>query len=169
MNPGLRLLAVDPGLRGCGAATFVDNRLERAWYCRNTERNERGPKAWREMGLALHADLVTRGLLDIHAFATEYPQIYHSEHQIGDQDDIVQLACAAGAISAVIPAKHFVGYLPRYWKGQVPKKVHNLRVVCRLDEEEKTKLEPVPQQLRNNIIDAIGIGLFLLKQQRART
>lgn len=169
MTPGLRLLTIDPGLRGCGVATFVDGRVERAWYSRNLELNERGPKAWREMAYAVHKDLKDRGLLDVHACAIEYPQIYKQAHQLGDQDDIIQVACTAGAVATLVAAHKWIGFLPRQWKGQVPKAVHNMRVLCSLDEEEKKHMEPIGAGLRHNVIDAIGIGLHVLRIQGART
>lgn len=149
-------------------ATFVDNRLEKGWYSKNTERNARGPIAWRQMVSVLLADMEKRGLFPVHAFITEYPQVYDKIHQLGDQDDIIQLACVAGAVSGAIPAKHYMGVLPREWKGQVPKKIHNLRMLNRITEQERANIEPAIEQMKHNIYDAVGIGLFFLEKEGVR-
>lgn len=122
------------------------------------------------MADGVERDLIEMGVLgDIHALAIEVPQIYQTKYQKGDQDDIIQLACAAGAVATRIRATHKLAYLPREWKGQVPKSVHNLRVVCRLSKEERERIDEVASHLRNNVIDAIGIGIFTLAHQGTRT
>jgi hypothetical protein len=47
--------------------------------------------------------------------------------------------------------------LPRQWKGQVPKKIHNARVLRALPPDQRAL---VPND--HNAIDAVGLGLFYL-------
>lgn len=166
----LKMLAIDPGLRGCGCAVFEGPVLRRAWFSKNTEMLERGPKAWRAMAEAVALGLNGEdfGPVELHTLAIEYPQVYKTAYQKGDQDDIVQLQGCAGAVVGLITAKHYLGFTPRYWKGQVPKLIHNERVAKKLSPEELANIYEHRTTIRHNVIDAIGIGIFVLETQGVR-
>jgi hypothetical protein len=115
------------------------------------------------MAERLHADLKDDGNLDLQQLVIECPQVYATKYQKGDQADIIQLACSVGAICARVPARFKTAYQPREWKGQTPKKIHNVRTLCLLSAEEKATIEPVVESLMHNIYDAIGLGLYQLK------
>lgn len=158
-----RYMGIDPGLRGCGIAIFKGPWLERAWYQYNSERVERGPKAWADMGRAVNRGLEERGFsTNVDVLCIEYPQVYKTRWQKGDQDDIIQLAAATGSVSRSLDIANKFGVVPVAWKGNVPKPVHNGRVMKRLTEEEKGLMESCPENLRNNLIDAVGLGLYII-------
>ena len=92
----------------------------------------------------------------------ELPQVYSQGK--GDPNDLIQVAFAAGR--CVGKGKFFETVLPGQWKGQVPKKIHNRRVLAKLTPEEHVVLDAaeVRPSLRHNIIDAIGIGLWRVKR-----
>jgi hypothetical protein len=52
---------------------------------------------------------------------------------------------------------------PEEWKGRIPKEKHQPTILQALGEEEVMLVEGVmPSSLRNNAIDAVGIGLYFL-------
>lgn len=94
----------------------------------------------------------------------EVPQVYHQRFQKGDQSDLIEVAGVAGALSSVLAADRHYGYLPRQWKGQVPKEIHNARVLSKLSGSETANIQPCAASLRHNVLDGIGLGLFHLKR-----
>jgi hypothetical protein len=100
----------------------------------------------------------------------EYPQIYRRERGSKGENpnDLLDVACVAGAILATVRALQFYLVYPAAWKGQVPKAIHNERVCKHLAPDELRTLEAakVPSRLKNNAIDAIGIGLWYLGRIR---
>lgn len=162
----IQLLGIDPGLRYCGLGLFEDGELRRGWLAINPEMWQRGPTCWSTMADAVEAELRAMDVFNtVHAVAVEIPQVYQTKYQKGDQDDIVQLAATVGAIVSRIPAKHKIGFFPRQWKGQVPKGIHNNRILSRLSQEEFERIECPRVALRHNVIDAVGLGVYTLQFQ----
>jgi len=177
----LDLLAVDPGIRGCGVALFREGRLSRgledmrlaaAAYVRNPL--PRGDDPVEQLAMAYAArDWVRRhtGIDDatVDRVVVEWPQVYQGSKQKGDPRDLLTLAGVDMAIAASIPARRNVSrYLPREWKGQVNADVMLERILARLEPEEMARLEACPASLRHNMIDAIGIGLKALGRLEPR-
>lgn len=98
-------------------------------------------------------------------FVSEYPQVYPGRHG-PDPADLIQLAGVVGAVAARIPAREYVGYLPRQWKGNVAKTVFTARIETRLTPEDWQKYEPCPESLKHNVTDAVGLGLHHLGRLR---
>jgi hypothetical protein len=68
----------------------------------------------------------------------------------------------AGALCVGLQADPVL-YTPDEWKGKVPKDTHQPRIWAALTADERALLEAVqPPSLRNNAVDAVGIGLFHL-------
>lgn len=67
-----------------------------------------------------------------------------------------------------VPTPIRIEYTPATWKGQVPKEVHHARILARLTSAELADLPPCrvskgnPHGYDNNMLDAIGLGLFYL-------
>jgi len=99
-------------------------------------------------------------------FVSEYPQVY--ARGPGDPADLIELAGVVGAVGYAIRSMKSSSYLPRSWKGQVPKDVMCARIEGRLSPEEKAAIRPCPTSLRHNVLDAIGVGLFHIGRLRAR-
>lgn len=156
MNP---VMAIDPGLRHVGAAVFEAGVLTRVALVRNPEQVKRGPEAWHSMASTVQAFAPVCSVL-----VTEFPQVYDPRHQKGDQGDLIEVAGVAGAIVGAMfeRAGTVVGYLPRTWKGQVPKDIHNKRILGKLSPAELEHLKGIPLSLVHNVVDAVGIGLFFL-------
>lgn len=90
----------------------------------------------------------------------EVPQVYR--HGKGDQNDLIEVAVVSGMWLQAAYNKCYKPKLvrPREWKGSVPKKIHNNRILAKLSEAERRLLEEIPSYLRHNVIDAVGIALW---------
>ena len=168
------VVSVDPGLRHCGVAIWKDGELAGALLSRNQEKKARGAVCWVGMASEVYND-VTSVLSqpsfggEIDALVIEYPQVYATRFQKGDQMDLIELAAVAGAVQAeFVGVNERVSYLPKDWKGQVPKEIHNARVEAKLSDAEKRRIQALPASLRHNVIDGIGIGLFFLTERGYR-
>lgn len=150
-------LAVDPGLRGCGVAYFADDKLRLAAYVVGKYQHGRGPEVWRGMASAVRKWWGETAALD--GLVLEVPEIYPGMPKT-DPNDLIDLAGVDGALAAAfaVPA---VYYLPRQWKGQVPKEVGVLRALAHLSDEERKCVRPAPMKsLDHNVADAVGLGLY---------
>ena len=154
------VVAVDPGLRACGVSVWVGKTLTRAALVKNPETTLRDMTAWRTMGKAVVAWLGPVGPLRV--LVCEKPQVYAGRRAGGDPDDLMQLVGVDGALSVLLDAGAYVTYLPRTWKGTVPKDIHVKRIEAKLTPQEVAAIEKCAPSLRHNILDSIGIGLYHL-------
>lgn len=95
----------------------------------------------------------------------EVPRHYpHNEK--GDTNDLIDLAVQVGQLKAWCELRGATVELvwPRTWKGSVPKKIHNERVLRALKSFERAalKFRPRARSYDNNMVDAIGMGLWKL-------
>ena len=142
----MRLLAIDPG-RTTGWAYFFDGQLQKAWACSQEE--------------ALVAQLHVSDVL------IEKPCWYGKDNKV-DANDLISLGVFVGQLKQLYESRDaMVGLvLPVTWKGTVPKKIHNERVLDALTSEERLRL---PFRLRakdydHNMLDAVGLGLWKLRR-----
>lgn len=142
---------------------WEDSVLYRAWYCASPNKTQRGPSAWKDMAERLQTEWLQRiphRLTYVDALVVEVPQFYARGG--GQAADLGELYGVLGAVTYGIPAAKHVHFLPRQWKGQVPKDVHNARVEAALRTGEKDAIEACRASLRHNVIDSVGIGLVHL-------
>jgi hypothetical protein len=153
-TPG-RLVAFDPSLSCTGYALFVQGNLKKAGIVQTHAGTPWGKRLWDLMGTLPLKLSVER--YDVRVM--EWPQVYG----LDTAASVLEVAAAGGAIASVYGGE-FVRVLPREWKGQVPKTAHNRRVLKVLSETELGYLESVvtATSLRNNMIDAVGLGLWAL-------
>lgn len=98
----------------------------------------------------------------------EKPQIYRATKSQGDPNDLITLAVmvgqywerasSRGAISCLL-------VLPSEWKGQVPKQIHEKRILGALSGQELSRVpgrSELAASKRHNVIDAVGLGLWKL-------
>lgn len=173
------LLAIDPGIRGCGVALFQDGRLAHvdaearlAWaaYVPNTVARGDDMVAILSMARAVR-DAVARRVsgLVVDVLVVEFPQVYAGGKAKGDPRDLLTLAAIDGAIGVEIPARRRVlRYFPREWKGQTDADLMLERILERLDALEVDQIAPCRASLRHNAIDAVGIGLKALGRLEPR-
>ncbi len=144
------LMAVDPGVKSMGVACFSrDNKL--LWV-----ELERADSLYEMLG-----NVSGYVYKNVHT-VVERPQVYR--HGPGDPNDLISLALVAGAWGGSADRTGLIEFvLPRQWKGNVPKDIHQPKILASLDPDERQLVEGIrPKSLRHNVIDAVGIGLWKL-------
>ena len=160
-----RVIAIDPGIRNLGIAEFDDGKLQRAALIRNpVKKGDDLTAAW-AMSRAVREWLGVE--VFISAVGVEIPRVYRAQFQKGDQNDLISLAMFAGVVLARIRVNNEhcqrVRLYPYEWKGQADADtVIPRRIMERLSPAEVEKIQPCPESLRHNVIDAIGIGLKMI-------
>lgn len=170
---GRRFLAVDPSIESVGWALYddVDMELIEAGHFVT----QRGTHAQRLMQIGEAIYLLTLEHGPDYVVIEEpmiYPEYPGQRKKNIDPNDIIKLALATGAVFGAVVAgvlqaageMHIesVTYLPREWKGQMPKDVMNNRVQRHLDRGgiEVPCLKRLNKRQRGDVLDAIGIGLY---------
>lgn len=98
----------------------------------------------------------------------EYPEQY--QYSPVPRGNVQDLAFTAGALSLFFEMTFDNArvdlILPKIWKRQVPKDIFLNRILSRLSEEELEILESknYPKSVEHNVIDAIGLGLYLCRR-----
>jgi hypothetical protein len=179
MSDTNRLLAIDPGTRGCGAAFFVDGSLCVAAYVPNPVKKGSGPGECARMAQAVVDWCATwpSNVYVVDALALEIPQIYSRGKSKGDPNNIMPLFGVVSAIAALHPMATVEWERPRGWKGNTPKPdsakakyVIKERVIERLSERELdlvawpslNKNTDVARKQDFDVADACGIGMHIL-------
>ena len=74
--------------------------------------------------------------------------------------DLIRVATIGAAVAGMLsPEPAFV--TPNEWKGQVPKEIMGSRILHSLQWDEANRAgKDIPTNLRHNVIDAVGIGLW---------
>ncbi len=128
---------------------------------------------WIAMALAIDYE----GLV-VDEVVAERPQVY-AHRPKGDNNDLIDLAGVVGVIFGIFEwvPDHYT-YLPKEWKGEVPKEVkvdgevHTPmidRVRSWLTVEERQCVE-VPRKKKHlhDVWDAVGLGVFHLRKKGVR-
>lgn len=165
----MTVLALDPGIRGCGVALFVDGRLFSADYVKNPAR--RGNRAAECVAMARAVWHWTDD--DVDALVVEWPQIYASRIMRGengdkDPNDLLALCGIDAAVATFlrVEAEALTTYLPREWKGTMKKGPCHERARDRLGETELQRAlggaARAGADLAHNMWDAVALGLHHL-------
>ena len=162
------LIAVDPGLRGCGVAAGIDKQVTAAAYViSGADPTDRRAYLWGEMAVAVRAWALYNGMAgrDECQLVIELPQVYKASHQRGQKigtnpQDLIELAAVVGGITERLNLKTTV-YLPAEWKGQVPKSIVHDRARARLSPTELVVVQKgLPRaSLAHNVWDAVSLYL----------
>lgn len=163
------LLAVDPGVRGCGCALFLNGRLIACDHVLSGSKAERGG-AWVSMALAVKkwAHRIAIGHMlppAIDRLVVEMPVVYPhgpSGKKAGtDPNDLIALAAVVGALCLAFDetVEPINVYAPREWKGQIPKIIHHQRALARLDAEELAHVPKLAKSRLHNALDGMALGL----------
>jgi hypothetical protein len=156
------MLTIDPGLRTLGWALWTGDRLEAAGLVRR-DTGGRGPEQWAAMARGLYTSITPYRVLRPVTLVCEIPQVYRRGKC--NPADLIELAGVVGACVGQLNVLSCEGVLPAAWKGQVPKRIHQKRILGRLGPEEaKVVTSIMPEGLRHNAIDAVGIGLWKLQR-----
>jgi hypothetical protein len=150
------LLSLDAGLRCCGVGLFRGPTLVRGALIRNPEKRARGMQAWHAMAVELRRWL---GPVNVTTFAGECMQI---DARTVNPRDLLELNGVLGVIGGSLLPERALTYAPSTWKGSVPGDIWCRRIEKRLSPTELAALEPCPASLRHNMLDGVGLGLFVL-------
>lgn len=158
------ILAVDPGIRGCGCALFEERKLIAASYVANPEKTGNTAEAAVSMAHAIRAWADTYWVDEM---ALEWPRIYATRIRRGltkeDPNDLLALTAVDSALLMRLRAGKVACYAPPDWKGQMKKEPCHARVADRLSDTEWKVLKAADEEagsLAHNVWDAVGIGLF---------
>lgn len=162
-------VAVDPGLRGCGVAGFAkDGHLAFAVYVKNSEKETRGPRAWVSMAYEIRGACL--GFAALHGVPVLLLEVMRiNVDRVGrlieakDPADVLECQGVQGAVAALMPWDS-IGILTKDWKGQLPKRVSNIRSRAALTPQELARVTLPAKSLEHNVWDAIGIGLYYARR-----
>lgn len=162
------ILAVDCGLRVCGAALLYSAtaRLHAAAVVERPGQSAPGVAAWDAMARAVRVWVAT--FLPLHgglrAVVLETQRVYPAARQRGDPNDLLELMGVAGAMN--FPPAPRYSYAPREWKGQMPgDDFIRERIRPLLSDEEEAAISGA-SSVRHNAYDAVGLGMFHLGRLR---
>lgn len=148
------VLGIDPG-RNAGWAQFFDGRLVDA----NTWPSNQLIATPPEIRILPAAVVI------------EVPRIYPRGGK-GDPNQLIDLAVMVGDLAGYYRRRGAQVELvtPRRWKGSVPKAMHNARVLAALSETERALLpkRPRARDYDHNMVDAVGLALWLLDKENMR-
>jgi hypothetical protein len=105
----------------------------------------------------------------------ERPQVYLASKSKGDPNDLITLAIQVGRYWEQYEraGDSVRTFLPREWKGQVPKDIQAGRILAKLSAQEQDVVanygRMVNKGKHHNMMDAIGLGLFALGRARCGT
>jgi hypothetical protein len=163
-----KLIAVDPGVRGCGVAVFSEGVLERALYLRPAPGD---PKTTRD-----RAALMARAVGEWVRFVVEgrktvvcelpvaYPPRGRAKKNV-DPNDLIALAVVVGAAAGSAASSKLV--TPREWKGTVDADAFTERIKSRILPDESPWFYLPAPYLHHNVYDAYGLGLWYLGRLHA--
>lgn len=154
------VLAVDPGKSTCGVALFVNERFKAGAFLKAEETHKLGlevEKWWQ----AQRARFVLPRLCD--TLVTEGQQVYPGM-RAQNPNDLLPLSFLCGAVQARVEAHQRLMPLPKTWKGSLRKEAFTRRILSRLGADEIQTLKEVkcPESKLHNVVDAIGLGLWVL-------
>lgn len=158
------IIGIDPGINNTGLCAMLDGVVLSVALIRRSydalAANAKDQCYWlNDFRFNVHKSLDARSQTVIPprpVFVVEMPRIYPTSNG----NDIVDLAFMAGALLArgMEYGEGFVVY-PHQWKGNVPKDIHNNRMLAAMPELE-TSLAQFLKSKREHIIDAAGIALW---------
>lgn len=154
------LVAVDPGLRACGFASFWQGVLIWAQYVENAYQGDDRVEMWRGAQVAFQRLEVAPDMIVV-----EKPQIYQRSP---DPNNLVDLAIVAGMAVGSWPGAKAYAYWPHEWKGTVPKDVMIERIRSWLTPAELSTLPALPKGKLHNVLDAVGLGIHHLRLHQQR-
>lgn len=155
------ILTLDPGATSGVALFYETGSLKAATKCKPAE------------ALVWASGKVGGMLEKITMLVHERPQIYERKGKPGEKRANPNAMMTLHAQALDLRAELHQGtrrteYLPAAWKAQVPKPIHHGRILSVLTIAERASLPTCkvsktnPHGYDNNMLDAIGLGLFYL-------
>lgn len=158
------ILCIDPGAKKAGVALFeVDGTLVSAWLAEGQYWSDTADDVMRKMPVSA---------VKVSAVVIEKMQVYdHSPPAQANACILLSLMAGrvTGLFASTVRCYHNYEYLPKEWKGQVPKEIHHRRIEEKLTDQEVRRIQfPKNKRGKLDVWDAIGIGLYHLRGKRAK-
>lgn len=166
------LVALDPSIRSCGLAVFVNGTLIHAEAVKSSVTGNDAARALAMARRVAHRarEAAPKDWWTLHV-VTEWQQVYRSQRAKGDPNSLAFMSAVGTAVSALLNANEVFSYTPAEWAGQVPKVTKgDCRQSPRARQIRSRLLAaevPVWEALRSSdhdAIDAIGIGCHHLNR-----
>lgn len=161
MKTPFHAICVDPGKKLIGFALVKDGIL--------VDANVHRFKTWAELSSFVHGLRCRFFSVAEHVkVVCEVPQIYQGRRQGTDQNDLVDVAVAAGAVVAALDDSVLIR--PHTWKGSIAKEKHQVRLLAdveRVAPNVANGIAMIPKTVRHNALDAAGIALWASKKARS--
>lgn len=159
----MKFFAIDPGLNECGVAVFEDESLWLCLFVQNTLGSAH-PKVARCMSMA--EDVYTE-IEHIAPCAKVYIERMAVRRNFqAAWDDLIDLSTIAGAIGGKVGDMRYVS--ANDWTGGRNKTQNHPRIRKALSAEERQILDKtllaVPKANHKEVLDAVGIGLYVLNR-----
>ena len=162
MNPQI-LYSIDVGLHGLGIGCFQGKELLCGWYSPISRApGERGAGLWGRAASDLYLPVPGQML------AIETMQVYRGVKAWHvDPADLLELQGLAGAIAARFynHGAKVENFLPRQWKGTIPKQIMTNRIRGWVDHAGWGDRLMIPKQSRrtHDLLDGVGLGFVVLR------
>jgi hypothetical protein len=150
------VIAIDPGACAAGVAVYRSSTLKHVAVVQG--------RCWHHTACQVvqwcHQDASAIPSVVV----VERPQVYVQRHLKGDPNDLITVALMAGAtvMGLRTSATEIIEYLPRTWKGQVPKDIMQRRIKTRMFPSELAIVPDIGRGITHNLYDAVGIGMYYL-------
>jgi hypothetical protein len=165
------LVSIDPGTEETGIALYRDGKLADVDVLR--VKRSVGNREQRSSGMGRLAVDQVRAWCGPGGGGTgvrvvlEYPQVYrHGAGAEVDPDDVLSLVLVLGHVWGTfhgVNGNTLELVRPATWKGQVPKRIMNNRIVGTLSPAEQQLVHDKVRS-NHNALDAVGIGLWALRR-----
>lgn len=157
-------LSIDPALHGLGVGVWVGAELLGGAYLpRPRTADARGAGNWLRQLQTLRAFCASVGIEQPDCVVVEHMEVYTNTGQknLGRPGDLLELQAVSGACAGLARLDAFA-YLPKVWKGQVPKDVMTERIKRRLQSRNWFNLVTWTGKPRDDcdIAHGVGIGLY---------
>jgi hypothetical protein len=164
-DPQLVWMSIDPSSTRTGLAVWWGQHLVsvEARRARRRVAGESGPSVERMLRQLQHWTP-----LDTQLLAVEWPRVYAAGSRRIDPAGPLAVAAAAGMwigaamCTARVGAPEVVIVEASAWKGQTPKQVMGERILRACTSRERALIGAIPDAGREDAIDALGLGLWLL-------
>lgn len=158
---------IDCGVKYIGISRFENDILSDCAYISSSEKDDpNGALNVYSLVENVRIHDILKGVEQGARVIIEYPEQY--SYSPAPRSSVQGLAYTAGALTYMLfqQSMSVKLVLPKEWKGQVPKDIFLKRIESRLNDTERNILNSknFSATKRHNVVDGIGLGLYLLKR-----
>ena len=149
-------VCIDPGINGCGVATFAGYRLIWAKFCGQKHEGTIEQRVGHVCD-DIRNEIPAPNLIGL--LITELPVAYPGG-KVNPNKALVPLAQIGAYLAGATPHATWLQYRPAEWKGNTKKADFTTRIASKLTFEEHQAIVPCSKSLAHNVLDACGLGLY---------